>query len=85
MPASFVNQPSLRPSEAVPSLRYRTAPLGEEMEVTGPIALYLQASLDTEDATWIVSINDVAPDGTTRLVTRGWLRASHRALDPDLP
>ena len=82
-PASFVNQPSLRPSQVVPSLRYRTAPLGEEMEVTGPVALYLQASLDTEDATWIVSISDVASDGTTKLVTRGWLRASHRALDPD--
>ena len=51
--------------------------------MTGPVALYLHAALDRADATWVVSINDVAPDGSTRLVSRGWLRASHRAIDKE--
>ena len=78
---SFVNKPYPLPRDILPGLRYCTLPLKEDMEVTGPMALYLYAALDQSDATWIVTVNDVAPDGSSRLVTKGWLRASHRALD----
>jgi uncharacterized protein len=78
---SFVNKPFPLPRDVLSGLRYCTPPLKGEMEVTGPMALYLYASLDQPDATWIVAVNDVAPDGSSRLVTKGWLRASHRALD----
>ena len=80
-PESFTNKPYPLPGDTIPGVRFSTAPLKKDMEVTGPMALYLSAVLDQTDATWIVSLNDVAPDGSSRLVTKGWLRASHRALD----
>jgi hypothetical protein len=66
--------------------------------VVGPVSLTLYASIDQPDTNWIVILKDVGPDvfvqtareGETevppklpeREVTRGWLKASHRALDP---
>jgi hypothetical protein len=46
----------------------------------------LYASIEVEDkdwvdTNWITSIKDVDPQGTERELTRGWLKASHRALD----
>jgi predicted acyl esterase len=38
--------------------------------------------LDQPEATWIVTIRNRAPDGSQPVVTKGWLRASHRAVDP---
>jgi predicted acyl esterase len=80
-PDTFLNKEWPLPYETIPGIKYRTSPLEENMEVTGPAALYLYAVLDEPDATWCVSINDIAPDGSTRLITKGWLRASHRAID----
>ena len=51
------------------------------MEVTGPSALYLYASLSTDDADWMIELRDVDPTGEERLVSMGWLKASHRELD----
>jgi predicted acyl esterase len=36
-----------------------------------------------EDTDWIVIFQDEAPDGSIRELTRGWLRSSHRAVDPE--
>jgi predicted acyl esterase len=82
-PDVFQNKPFLLPLEKVPGINYRTAPLEKDLEATGPIALYLYAALDQPDATWCVSINDIAPDGSSQLITKGWLRASHRAIDKE--
>jgi putative CocE/NonD family hydrolase len=79
----FVNKVLPLPHEAVPRIKYQTPPFEEDAEVTGPIALYLYAALDQPDATWCVNINDVGPDGSARLVSKGWLRASHRAIDEE--
>ncbi len=62
-------------------LRYLTPPLAAPLELTGPFALTLHAALDQPDANWIVVLVDVAPDGTERELTRGYLKASHRAVD----
>ena len=58
-----------------------TVPLEQDLEITGPMAPYLSAAIDRPDATWVVTIKDQLPDGTARVVTKGWLRASHRKLD----
>lgn len=79
---TFSNDPFIVPNKAPPGLTYATSPFTSDTEITGPLALYLQASLDTPDATWMVRIRDEAPDGRSSIVTKGWLRASHRALDP---
>jgi uncharacterized protein len=44
--------------------------------------LQLAASSSAVDTDWIVKLQDIAPDGKARDLTQGWLRASHRAIDP---
>jgi predicted acyl esterase len=61
---------------------YRTEPFAEPIELTGPIQLDLRLASDATDADVFVVLFDEAPDGTSKLLTRGWLRASHRAVDP---
>ena len=78
---SFSNDPFLAPRQPNPGLTYSTAPLERALTLVGPIGLHLQASLDQPDATWFVTLRDQAPDGTSTVVTKGWLRASHRAVD----
>lgn len=65
-----------------PRLNYRTEPMSKAMELTGPIALYLQASSTAKDIDWVVAVHDEAPDGTARELCKGWLRSSHRRIDP---
>jgi uncharacterized protein len=79
---SFVNRLYWDPKEATPCVKYTTERFGSDVEVTGPIAFYFNASLSTQDANWMVDIKDIAEDGSERLISKGWLKASHRALDP---
>jgi predicted acyl esterase len=76
------------------SVTFATAPFARETEVTGPIALRLWVSSSGNDADLFAVIRNVAPDGTEvtypgplpegpRIAAAyGWLRASHRKLDP---
>ncbi len=56
----------------------------------GELTLELWAAASAEDADWVVTITDVAPDGTAMRVTEGMLRARYRdghslptPLEPD--
>ncbi len=62
-------------------LIYTSEPLKQDTEIIGPIALYLYAAISSDDADFIVKLKDVSPDGSEFVLTRGLLRASHRALD----
>ena len=95
-PDAFVQMP-ISQTRQVQRLRYMTEPLVEDTFVIGPSALYLHAALDQPDTNWIVIIKDVGPDVSVRTaregeteiptnlpereLTRGWLKASHRAID----
>ncbi len=94
-PDAFVQMP-LSQTRAVQRLRYVTDPLSEDLEVTGPLSLHLWAEIDQPDTNWIIVIKDIGPDVSVqtaregefdrpavyeREVTRGWLKASHRAVD----
>lgn len=67
-------------------------PLIEEIEITGPIAAKLWLSSDTSDADVFVALRVFEPSGKEVTfigsndprtpVGLGWLRASHRKLDP---
>ncbi|MGH2890946.1 MAG: CocE/NonD family hydrolase [Solirubrobacteraceae bacterium] len=96
-PDSFVQMP-LSHTRRVASLRYLSEPLSEDLLIAGPSVLRLWAAIDQPDTNWIVSLKDVGPDvsvhtarqGETDLpalpereLTRGWLKASNRALDPE--
>jgi predicted acyl esterase len=79
-PDSYIQQP---PQETAMVARadYLTSPLLAPLELVGPAALYLYAAIDAEDTNWIVAFADIAPDGAVVELSRGYLKASHRALD----
>ena len=97
-PDAFVQMPPTQ-TRRIERLRYMTDPLPEDLLVIGPISLTLYASIDQEDTNWIVILRDVGPDVSVRTarpgersvpdnlpereLTRGWLKASYRALDPE--
>lgn len=68
-------------------------PFPTETEITGPVALKLFVSSSTVDADIFATVRLFRPDGSEVLfvgavdpnapVAQGWLRASHRKLDPE--
>lgn len=64
-------------SDALP--HYRTAPLDDDLTVSGHGVVTLHMSSDQADACVFVYLEDEAPDGTARYVSEGMLRALHRA------
>ena len=66
----------------------------EELEITGPLAAKLFVSSSTEDADLFLVVRVFDPDGEEVVfrgavdphtpIGQGWLRASHRKLDPEL-
>jgi predicted acyl esterase len=71
-----------------------TAPLEQDTEVTGPAAAVLYVSSSTEDMDLFLTLRNIDPEGRDVWevgqqgqqvpVAKGWLRVSHRELDPDL-
>ena len=72
--------------------RFSTMPFGEDVEVTGPMNLVVSVSSTVDDMDLFVVVRNIAPDGSEvsfpnghghpSPASRGWLRASHRKLDP---
>ena len=95
-PDAFVQMPPTQ-TNVVQRLRYLTDPLPADILVAGPSVLNLFAEIDQEDTNWFITLKDVGPDVSVRSVregerellrdlperelTRGWLKASHRAID----
>ncbi len=73
-------------------LTFLGAAVNEETELTGPLAATLFVSSTTADADIFAVLRAFGPDGTEVVfqgaldphtpVSQGWLRASHRKLDP---
>jgi len=73
---------------------FRTPPLAADTEITGPLAAVLWISSSTEDMDLFLTLRNFDTDGKEIMetgqqglpvpVAKGWLRASHRELDPDL-
>jgi putative CocE/NonD family hydrolase len=71
---------------------FETPPMTEDTEVTGPVVLNLWVSSTSKDMDIFATIRNIGPDGKDVWevgqhrqpvpVTKGWLRASHRKLDP---
>ncbi|GGD00589.1 CocE/NonD family hydrolase [Undibacterium terreum] len=97
-PDVFTQMP-LKKTSRVECLRYMTEPLAHDVLVAGPISLTLYAEIDQPDTNWFVVLKDVGPDVSVvtarvgeravsedlpeRELTRGWLKASYRATDPE--
>ena len=73
---------------------FETPPLARDTEVTGPVVLVLWVASTTEDMDIFATIRNIDRDGKDVFelgqqsqpvpVAKGWLRASHRKLDPEL-
>lgn len=59
-------------------LTYTSAPLGEDMEITGHPSIDLFVSSSATDGNFIVYLEDVDPEGHVWYITEGWFRAIHR-------
>ena len=71
-----------------------TPPMADDMEVTGPLAANLWVSSSSEDMDLFLTLRHFDADGNEIMetgqqgtpvpVAKGWLRVSHRELDPEL-
>ena len=77
--ASYDDTPSNRGS-----LKYYSAPMVENTEIVGLAALNLYASCRWTDMNIFASLWDCDTEGKETCLCRGYLKASHRELDPDL-
>ena len=59
-------------------VRFATEPLAAPLEVTGPVELVVRFSSSARDTDVVARLADVGPDGRSRLVTDGILRARYR-------
>lgn len=74
------------------NVHFSTAPFEQETEVTGPLAATLHVSTTAKDADLFVTVRAYDTAGKEHLIVaaselnaplaQGWLRASHRKLDP---
>jgi hypothetical protein len=70
-----------------------TPPMERDTEITGPLVLNLWVSSTSEDMDIFATLRNIGPDGKDVWevgqhgqpvpLTKGWLRASHRKLDPE--
>jgi len=83
-----------RPVSGRAGASFETAPLEEDVEITGPIVLNLWVSSSAEDMDIYATLRNIDPQGRdveevgqrgepVACVTKGWLRASHRKLDAE--
>lgn len=76
-----------------PGVTFWSTPLEGDTELTGPMAARLHVSSSTTDADLFLTVRAFSPDDEEVLfqgaidprapVAQGWLRASHRRLDPE--
>ena len=75
-------------------ISFETPPLPDNLEVTGPLAATFWVSSSSEDMDLFLTLRNIDADGNEIMetgqqgapvpVAKGWLRVSHRELDPDL-
>ena len=83
-----------RPDPVRRVLTFTTPPLERDVEIAGPIELILHAASSRNDTDFFVKLSEQMPQAESdrqadnqprsRIVTKGWLRASMRAIDKKL-
>lgn len=67
--------------DEVRGLTYTTPVLSDSLALAGPMELTLWAETSAADTDWVVKVSDVQPDGTSLLLSSGYVRATQRAVD----
>ncbi len=57
-------------------LIYTSQPLSEDLTIIGPVTCVLHAMSSAPDTDWVVRLTDVDPDGFSRYLCDGILRAA---------
>jgi uncharacterized protein len=70
------------PIAAGKGLGWVSKPLARDVVIAGPSSLDLHLRSSAPDTDLQVTLSEVRPDGNETYVQNGWLRASHRKLDP---
>jgi putative CocE/NonD family hydrolase len=74
-------------------LTFTSEPLEADLEVVGPVKLVLYAASSNTDTDFIVKLSEQLPQAPGeqnsvqprfRVVSKGWMKASHRELNPQL-
>jgi putative CocE/NonD family hydrolase len=60
---------------------YTTPPMERDLRIDGPLLANLWVTTTARDAVTSVKVTDVAPDGSSKELTGGWLAASFRKVD----
>ncbi|QIS23070.1 CocE/NonD family hydrolase [Nocardia terpenica] len=63
------------------ALTFTSAPVAGVTTISGPIAVRLNTVQDAADGYWVATVNDVAPDGQSTVLSSGQLMASLRQVD----
>jgi uncharacterized protein len=63
------------------ALSFTTAPMATTRSVSGYTNLHLNTVMDATDGYWTATLNDVAPDGTSKVISSGQVMASLRGYD----
>jgi hypothetical protein len=58
--------------------KFEDTPMKTDTVIVGTPIAHIRATLSAPDGNIVVRMEDVAPDGTSYVITTGWLRASHR-------
>ena len=74
IPSGIIDQ---RPVDAL-CLTFTSAPICTELEVTGPVKAVLYGMSSAPDTDWVVRLTDVHPNGYSRILCDGILRARYR-------
>ena len=91
---TYAASPPSRPGKTPRGVSFETPPMAADTEVTGPIVLNLWVSSTSEDMDIFATLRNIDRDGkdvceigqrgdAVPCVTKGWLRAAHRKLDPE--
>lgn len=62
-------------------LSFTSNPVAVATTVSGPINAHLNVVHDATDGYWVATVNDVAPDGSSREISTGQLVSSMRQID----
>lgn len=63
------------------ALSFTGAPVTTATAISGPVNVRLNTEHDATDGYWTATLNDVAPDGSSVVLTSGQLTSSLRAID----
>lgn len=74
-------KPTTKPTRSDNEITFTSPPLDAPLQLGGPIGVNLWAKANTQDSLFVITVEDVAADGTSMDITGGAQQGSLRTLD----